>query len=486
MKFDILKPQLTCGKGRQAVQEDCIFPAVGEATIHDKLFLACDGEGGDGSGYKASSCFCQTVSDLFFQETCPDEPLTDEFLDHVLRCAQGAMSEQCPESVGTSFALLYLHRHGALAAHVGSAKVYHFRPKERLLLYRSADEDRLFAPGGEPAVPVKARITHVQYGDYFVLATRGAQECLSEQRLMDILCEPVNDSAKMVRIVKELSRSGDNHSVVLVHVSGVMNEALDEQLPDNEQQLMAAVTIDTAGAASAASAATAGGAAQAPVTDSQAEGQGGGVPRREKAAPQEQPARRQAYPADDEAPRYQHDDDDEKGGFPVVLVTALVIVALGVIAWFWMRESTDRDEEEVPAVEVKKETPKKDTINIMKSEKPKALNILDENKPKEEKPAKTEADLERERRERERRERELADSTLYQPTGEGSTTPATVPSATGSETAPVPATQPAHPAQPTTTQPTTTQPATTQPTTAQPTTTAPGTVTPRPVIPEGE
>ena len=84
MKFDILKPQVTCGKGRRTAQEDCVFPAVGEATIHDKLFLACDGVGDNETGYQASNCFCQTVSDLFFQETCPDELLTDEFFDSVL------------------------------------------------------------------------------------------------------------------------------------------------------------------------------------------------------------------------------------------------------------------------------------------------------------------------------------------------------------------------------------------------------------------
>ena len=173
MKFDILKPQVTCGKGKKAVQEDCIFPAVGEATIHDKLFIACDGVGGDGQGYKASECLCQTMSDVFFQETCPDEPLTDEFLDNALVKAQSAMRERCPESLGTSFVMLYLHRHGCLAAHVGSARVYHFRPKERLMLYRSADDNRVFGPAGDsPMEPVKAHITKVQYGDYLVLATK--------------------------------------------------------------------------------------------------------------------------------------------------------------------------------------------------------------------------------------------------------------------------------------------------------------------------
>ena len=471
MKFDILKPQVTCGKGRRTAQADCVFPAVGEATIHDKLFLACDGVGDNETGYQASNCFCQTVSDLFFQETCPDEPLTDEFFDSVLRRAQEAMRQQCPDSQGTRFAMLYLHRHGCLAAHVGSARVYHFRPKERLMLYRSADDNRLFDIHAEnPVEPVKAYITQVQYGDYFVLTTEGASAVLSEQRLMDILCEPGNDAAKMVKIVKELSGCDDNHSVILVHVSGVMNEAMDEQLPDNERQLMAAVAL-AASAKSAAETEDNPPTAQSRVSES---GKAQETGRHETRRPQERPVA-------EEPPRRQRQEEEgeEKGGFPVGLVTALCIVALAIAAWFWMRQSTNRDEEEVPAVEVKKDTVKKDTINIMKSEKPKALNVLDENKPKEEKKeGKSSA-------ESERKNSESTDSTGHRPVDYplpegGVTAPADDAVNSGAE-------RPVKPAEDVTpTPPANPQPSNNQPANASQGTGNSGSVTPRPVIPEDE
>ena len=472
MKFDILKPQVTCGKGKKAVQEDCIFPAVGEATIHDKLFIACDGVGGDGQGYKASECFCQTMSDVFFQETCPDEPLTDEFLDNALVKAQSAMRERCPESLGTSFAMLYLHRHGCLAAHVGSARVYHFRPKERLMLYRSADDNRVFGPTGDsPMEPVKARITKVQYGDYFVLATKGAYDALSERRLMDILCEPVNDNGKMVRIVKELSGCEDNHSVILVHVSGVMNEAMDEHLPDNEGELMAAVTV-AAGAAAAEAAAK----ATAEVADKTTTA----APQRpvsEKPQPAvaEEPQKRHApkpRPVEEEPPRHRHHEEEEKSGFPVVLVTALAIVALALLAWFWMSKQTRHKDEEVPAVEVKKDTVKKDTMNIMKSQKPKALDIIDENKPKEE------TKKEKAIPDSLRKKNESADTSynkfIERPAVQESGVSPSNERNNGGDV------RPAQPVE------TPTPPANTQPASTSQGTAAPGTVTPRPVIPEDE
>ena len=96
MKFDILKPQSTSGTGRKAIQEDSVFPALGEGTIHDKLFIVADGHGGEGKGFEASECFCQAVSDYFFQNTCPDEPFTDEMLDEALQNAASAMGRRCP------------------------------------------------------------------------------------------------------------------------------------------------------------------------------------------------------------------------------------------------------------------------------------------------------------------------------------------------------------------------------------------------------
>ena len=44
-----------------------------------------------------------------------------------------------------------------------------------------------------------------------------------------------------------------------------------------------------------------------------------------------------------------------------ITIIALFIVVLGMLAWWWMRRSTQRENIETPAIEVKKDSVKKDT-----------------------------------------------------------------------------------------------------------------------------
>ena len=380
MKFDILKPQTACGIGRKAIQEDCTFPALGDATIHDKLFVVADGEDGDGKGYVASETFCRTVSDYFFQNTCPDEPLTDELLDEALHEAGVQMAHRSPESVGTRFAMLYLHRHGCTAVHVGDARIYHIRPKDRKMLYRSADNNQVFLLSAEAQkAPVKAVITDVQYGDYFVLLTKGAHQMVSDTKLMSIVCEPVNDSTKLIRMIKELKECDDNYSVTLIHVSGVMSEAMDEHLFENERALMAGMAgVVTTGAEAARTSVDKPQPAPKPTAKATPKPSTKSTPKPVSHS-EEAPRRRQPS---DEVPETPSEEREERE-FPVVLVTALVIVGLAIGAWYWMHGSSNKNETVEPAVEVKKDSTKKDTMNIMKNEKPKALDLMEEKKEKE-------------------------------------------------------------------------------------------------------
>ena len=45
MKFEIFKPHALFEQGKVSMQGDSIFPAMGEATIHDRLFVVADGMG---------------------------------------------------------------------------------------------------------------------------------------------------------------------------------------------------------------------------------------------------------------------------------------------------------------------------------------------------------------------------------------------------------------------------------------------------------
>lgn len=411
MKFEILKPEAISGSGKKDIQEDCMFPALGEGTIHDRLFIVADGRGGTGKGFLASEYLCKTVGDFFYQNTCSDEALEDDVLDNALLCAREKLNDNCGDSFGSSFALLYFHRHGCLAAHVGNSKVYHIRPKDRLLLYRSTDNNGVFKPGdGVDMQMVKANITQVRYGDYFLLMTQGAKQMVTDDELMNIVCEPVNDKTKILRLGKLIKDSDDNYSLYLVHVSGVMNETLDENLPDNERLLMEQVgKVEEAKEVKETKEvkATDKTTPQPHQNTVKEAGQ-----QKSKVSQQHVTHKQQHH----EGKQQVYDNDvnpleerqHEERSFPVVTVTACLIVLMALGFWFWSQRETEKVEE-APVVEVKKPQGK-DTINIMKNAKPKPLNDLDDAKAKEEEKKKEEERRKRQEQMAAESKKEVVDS----------------------------------------------------------------------------
>ena len=345
MKFDILKPEAFAGPGGNDIQEVFLFPKEGEATIHDKLFIVARNVGNGQEQSGAGEFFARTFADAMFQNTCADEPLTDEILREALLEARDMMEEKCPGTKGVQFAVLYMHRHGCLAAHLGDTHIFHVRPKGREMLYKSKSDDRRFSTDKHMEQPVKASITNVQYGDYFVLMAGEGSNAVTDSELMDVICEPVNDKTKAVRLKKMTAGNASQTAAIIVHVSGVMREAMDELLTDNEASLTAPITIPT----------------QQPTPRPQ--------PKEErKTTP---PKVEKAY---EEAPEEM---ETKKSGheFPIVTVTALALVLMAVGIWFWAQKPVEEKVPEAP-VEVKK-SKEKDTINILKNTRPKPVNIDD-------------------------------------------------------------------------------------------------------------
>ena len=129
MKFDIFKPLAICEQGKQGIQQNEIFPAKGMGTIHDRLFVVCDGKGGEGIGDLASATVAASLSDFIFQNTCPDEPMDEEMVNKAFVETYNNLSKECKPEASVAMAMLYFHRHGCLAAHIGNSRIYHIRPK---------------------------------------------------------------------------------------------------------------------------------------------------------------------------------------------------------------------------------------------------------------------------------------------------------------------------------------------------------------------
>ncbi len=269
MKIDILSPQAIYEVGKRSGQEDAIFPKMGEASELDSLFIVCDGMGGHERGEVASGTVTQAMADFIFQNTSPEEPFTDTLFEQALEAAYLKLDEiddGAAKKPGTTLTFLYFHRNGCTVAHIGDSRIYHVRPQEGRVLYRSRDHSVVYdlylageiefdemnrqpnkniitkamMPGKEQRQ--KANIVHiadVKPGDYFYLCSDGMLEEMTDGQIVEILSSNATDEQKKNRFIAETKENKDNHSAYLIHVDKVTAERRDVNLPDNEAQMMA-------------------------------------------------------------------------------------------------------------------------------------------------------------------------------------------------------------------------------------------------------
>lgn len=438
MKFDIFKPLVIHEQGRQTAQGNAIFPASGEGTIHDRLFVICEGQGDERKGKKAGDIVAATLSDYIFQNTCPDEPMEETLLQNALAETYDSLNKECAQGEAATMAMLYFHRHGCMAAHIGSNRIYHIRPKKHALMYRSRDNANALASQSKSmAEPIKAFITDVSFGDYFLIMSKGATSKLNDSKVMEIVCANGSDEDKLAKFKDVLKDCEQNHSLYFIHVSGVMNEAFDENLADNEQRLMAAYLSG--------------------VNESKPQ-QKKETPVVEKKNNSPKPQNNSPKPEEDDTAQLikeqnkpvKEEKEKKKKEFPVVWVTAILLVIAAVALLYWgqgkVKHSSQQKTEVKPKENVKKE---KDTINVMKGAKDKPLELTPEEKAKmeeEKKKAEEEkkkAEEERKKAEEERKKQEENNTpSTQEPSGDNN------PSATQEPAKEPPVTAPQTPAKP--------------------------------------
>lgn len=267
MIIKLFPPQAVLEMGSRTNQEDCIYPAPGEASQNDRLFVLCDGMGGHERGEVASSAVCQGLSDYFKTYIQSGKALTDEQLKTALEQAYQVLDSKDNgefRKAGTTMTLLYFHRGGCTAAHIGDSRIYHFRPSSKSILYKSRDHSLVFElyQAGEIAYkemkthPRKnqisramiagkdnrqrmdiVHITDILPGDYFFICSDGILEHLDDEELMDWLTADDTDDQKRQKLVEMTRESADNHSAYLIHISDIQAEEGDDAYINDEQKV---------------------------------------------------------------------------------------------------------------------------------------------------------------------------------------------------------------------------------------------------------
>ena len=263
MKIEIYQPQAIWELGQRDDQEDSICPMCGKATDDDRLFILCDGMGGHEHGEVASQTVCKAMSNAILSLCKPS--FTDDDLLYALQAAYSQLDslDNCHlKKMGTTLCLLYFHKGGLTAAHIGDSRIYHIRPKENRIIYQSRDHSlvydlyqageisydemrtstqkniitRAIQPGEENRVrPAIVHITDIQPGDYFYICSDGMLEQMSNEELCHLLTSDGSDEKKRMQLVAATSDNKDNHSAYLIHIKKVEHESGDSLLLEDEQ-----------------------------------------------------------------------------------------------------------------------------------------------------------------------------------------------------------------------------------------------------------
>ena len=254
MTIDIKQPLSYSHIGRKDNQEDAIYPTLGNASIHHRFFVLCDGMGGHHHGEVASNLVCEAFEKFFTSHPLKDGFLSEELFKQGLSAAYDALDENDDDSyrkMGTTLTFIYLHSGGCFAAHIGDSRIYHIRPNKGLM-YQSNDHSlvndllRIGEITPEEAInhPQKNILTRVmqphlerryraeicqlsdiQQGDYLFLCSDGVLEQLNNVQLFDILSNSKLSDQQKLTALEEISlhKTKDNFTAHLIPIDRVVN-----------------------------------------------------------------------------------------------------------------------------------------------------------------------------------------------------------------------------------------------------------------------
>ena len=264
MKFEIFTPVVIHELGQRDNQEDSVFPPLGSASDSDRLFLVCDGMGGHAKGEVASANVVDAMTTWIKQRTPDNGIVTDDIIENALQYAHqqlDKLDDGAENKMGTTLTLVCLHKGGVTMGHVGDSRIYHVRPSQRKILYKSIDHSlvyelyrsgvisyddmatspqrnvitRAIMPGEENNDNIDlVHTTNVKPGDYFYLCSDGMLEEMTDDQLLNVLCAEASDVMKAGSLVSMTADNKDNHTAVLIKVKSVLAEDGDAKLLNDE------------------------------------------------------------------------------------------------------------------------------------------------------------------------------------------------------------------------------------------------------------
>jgi protein phosphatase len=247
MNINLRRVQFCHEIGLRGNNEDYIYPTL-SSTVTDanRLFMVCDGMGGNEDGEVASKTVTEAVASYWISNS--EEPDTDQKVMNAIAFAISELDRLVENSgkdkgMGTTMTLVSIGTDTVLAAHVGDSRIYQVRPNAGII-YQSKDhslvqkwvdagiltleearvhpKNNIITQVIQPAslrsiYPEIVTLKNIEDGDYLFLCTDGITESISDDNLVDILSNSDSDSKKMERIKQICAEhSKDNYSAYLI------------------------------------------------------------------------------------------------------------------------------------------------------------------------------------------------------------------------------------------------------------------------------
>lgn len=251
-------PQALNEIGDRHNNEDSIFPPLGKATTTNRLFLVCDGVGGQDKGELASQIICKTFPKFFFDQK--QENNATALLQGSLQYAEENIRSYLRENEGSdgmasTLTVMYFVNNQVVIGWVGDSRIYQIRngkiiyqTKDHSLVQSLVDMGEISVDevkdhpqknviersvnGRDPARMDIVTLTDIEEGDFFLMCTDGMLETLDDSFINNWM--HFNESVEEIKHKMFLNANGktqDNFSMYLIKVDSVEQSDDIEKMP---------------------------------------------------------------------------------------------------------------------------------------------------------------------------------------------------------------------------------------------------------------
>ena len=283
MKISIRQPLWFTEIGAKDNQEDYLWHKPQKINERQRIFILCDGMGGQDSGEIASETAATSIGVYLTSHRPKDGYVSEGLLNEALSYAYDELDKKdnplSQRKMGTTMACVVFHRGGVLAAHIGDSRIYHIRPSLANvenglsgIVYQSADHSlvndliragelteeearnftqknvitRAMQPNLERRYKAEIyNIDDIQDGDFFFICCDGVLEQLSNEKLGSIMAEESLSDADKIAAIKSIcdGKTKDNYSCWLIPVNEVIPESSDQKA--GEEVIVTVSSSDT-------------------------------------------------------------------------------------------------------------------------------------------------------------------------------------------------------------------------------------------------